>query len=239
MRNLTILGNNLPATIEDLAGFVLIGREKLVAVRAEIRAIDKLNLAESVRQQKRDEAQMLSEALLDAEVKIGELLKKIPKDPGGRPVKTQDTAVHSFEKPKHEVVESLGFSIKQASRFETLANHPDIVEQVKAEARENEDIPTRSRVLQLVKEKNQNVKAAVAGMSENDLYKAANAVNAAILKASTMPVSVPVLELWVSVYRDKSDADFEMMIIDDAIENLQNVKAFLTNGRLNTKLKAR
>ena len=28
----------LPATVEDLSKFVLIGREKLVAVRAEIRA---------------------------------------------------------------------------------------------------------------------------------------------------------------------------------------------------------
>ena len=87
MSNLTSTHNYLPATIEDLASFVLIGREKLVAVRAEIRAIDRLNVAENVRQQKRDEAQMLSEALLDAEVKIGELLKLVPKDPGGRPAK--------------------------------------------------------------------------------------------------------------------------------------------------------
>lgn len=38
-------------------------------------------------------------------------------------------------------------------RFETLSTHKDVVEQVKAEARENEDIPTRSRVIQLVNEK--------------------------------------------------------------------------------------
>lgn len=30
---------NLPANIEDLSKFVLVGREKLTAVRAEIRAI--------------------------------------------------------------------------------------------------------------------------------------------------------------------------------------------------------
>ena len=112
------------------------------------------------------------------------------------------------------------------------------MEQVKAEARENEDIPTRSRVLQLVKEKNQPPKAPPI-MSENDLYKAASAVGTAILKASTITVSVPVLQLWASVYTDKDGADFEMMILDDAIENLQNAKAFLTNGRLNPKLKAR
>lgn len=41
--------NKLPSTIEDLSRFVLIGREKLVAVRAEIRAINKVGLAQAVR----------------------------------------------------------------------------------------------------------------------------------------------------------------------------------------------
>ena len=34
----------LPTTIDDLSKFVLVGREKLVAVRAEIRAIEKVGL---------------------------------------------------------------------------------------------------------------------------------------------------------------------------------------------------
>lgn len=75
---------NLPDNIEDLAKFILVGREKLVSVRAAIRAIDKLELAEEVREQKREEAQMLAEALIDAEVRIGDLLKTIPKAQGKR-----------------------------------------------------------------------------------------------------------------------------------------------------------
>lgn len=69
---------NLPAKIEDLAKFVLFGREKLKSVRAEIRAIDQLTLATDVREQKLAEAQMLSGALLDAERKIGEFTLKMP-----------------------------------------------------------------------------------------------------------------------------------------------------------------
>lgn len=69
----------LPATVEDLSKFVLIGREELVAVRAEIRAIEKVGLAKSVREQKLQEAQLISEAVLDAEVRIGQLMKEIPK----------------------------------------------------------------------------------------------------------------------------------------------------------------
>lgn len=84
MGNLTIIQSNLPDTLEDLSKFVLVGREKLTAVRANIRAIDKLQLAEDVREQKKEEAQMLAEALLDAEVRIGDLLKIIPKAQGAR-----------------------------------------------------------------------------------------------------------------------------------------------------------
>ena len=75
---------NLPDTIKDLSKFILIGREKLNAVRAEIRAIDILKLAEEVHNQKLEEASWLAEAVLDAEVKMGELLKKIPKKQGKR-----------------------------------------------------------------------------------------------------------------------------------------------------------
>ena len=39
----------------------------------------------------------------------------------------------------------------QTSRLETLAEHPEIVEQVKAEAIENDDLPTRTEVLKRVK----------------------------------------------------------------------------------------
>ena len=84
MNNLIIQQSNLPDTIEELSKFVLVGREKLTAVRAEIRAINKLQLAEDVREQKKEEAQMLAEALLDAEVRIGDLLKTIPKAQGIR-----------------------------------------------------------------------------------------------------------------------------------------------------------
>ena len=75
---------NLPSNLEDLSKFILVGREKLNSVRASIRAIDKLKLAEEVREQKKEEAQMLGEALLDAEVRIGDLLKTIPKAQGKR-----------------------------------------------------------------------------------------------------------------------------------------------------------
>ena len=159
MDNLAVRESNLPTRIEDLTKFVLIGREKLVAVRAEIRAIDKVGLAEEVRKQKLEEAQDISEAVLDAEVKIGELMAKIPKATKGNQYTgkmVMDSGVHNQTKAK--IIENAGFSVKQAQRFETLAKNPELVEQAKAEARENDDIVSRSLVLEKVKQKKREEK---------------------------------------------------------------------------------
>lgn len=144
---------SLPSNIEDLSKFALIGREKLVAVRAEIRAIEKVGLAQEVRQQKLQEAQDIAEAVLDAEVRIGELMAKVPKASGGdrRSDNFKNNTDVTFEKTKAEVISDMGFTPMQVSRFETLAAHPEIVAQAKAEARENDDIVSRSLVLEKVK----------------------------------------------------------------------------------------
>lgn len=159
----------LPSKLEDLAQFVLIGRDKLAMVRAGIKALDKLDVANDVREQKKEEAQMLAEALMDAEVRIGEILLAMPKASGKNNQYVQekvknDTTVdfQSTPKPelkpiqtKSEAIKSLGFDNKQAERFQTLAKNKDIVEQVKQEARDNDDLATRTAVLKAVKEQEQ------------------------------------------------------------------------------------
>jgi len=114
-KEIVLVGNrsNLPEKIEDLSKFILIGREKLSAVRAEIRAIDKLGLAHQVRNQKLEEAKMLSLILLDAETKIGELLRKLPTGNGCRR-KSQCVSVLfcSDEKTKGEVINEILYRSK-------------------------------------------------------------------------------------------------------------------------------
>lgn len=247
-----IQNQNLPDKIEDLAKFVLIGREKLTSVRANIRAIDKLQLAEDVREQKKEEAQMLAEALLDAEVRIGDLLKQIPTAKGKRTDLTpshqceevkkeeikNDTGV-DFEQPidtdvgklktKKQIVQELGFNPKQAERFETLSSNKEIVEQVKAEARENEDIPTRSRVLQLVKEKS---KEEQAYEEENKRLDKAHAIYCKINDAVYKPISVEITEENVGYWiEDMSQEEIkqEEKNIDEAISNLNEIKIIMQN----------
>lgn len=80
-------------------------------------------------------------SVLDTEVRIDELMQKVPTQSRYNAEKRQDTGVASFHgKTKTEIVEEAGFTTKQVQRFETLAKNPDIVEQAKAEARENDDI---------------------------------------------------------------------------------------------------
>jgi len=165
--------SNLPSKIEDLAQFVLVGRDKLAMVRAGIKALDKLDVAEGVRQQKKEEAQMLAEALLDAEVKIGEILARMPKASGKHENRanqytngksstagTSSTSTQAPIETKEQAVEKLGFDKKQVHRFQTLAANKEIVEQIKQEARENDDLATRTAVLQVVKEKQKELEKA-------------------------------------------------------------------------------
>lgn len=147
MNNITTTTQQLPDTLEDLSRFVLIGREKLNSVRAEIRAINKIGLAKEVHEQKLAEAQEIAEAVLDAEVKIGELTKRMEKaTPNNNPYHEIDSAVE-LVKPKAAALEQIGISQRTAERFEQLANNPEYVEQAKAEARENNRIVTRQNVL--------------------------------------------------------------------------------------------
>ena len=153
--------SNLPTKIEDLSRFVLVGREKMVSVRAEIRAIDKLGLGKEVRQQKLDEGQMIAEALLDAEVRLGELTREIPKATKGNQYtgRMESDSGVVLQKNKKDTLAELGFTPKQAERFETLAKHPEIVAQAKAEARESDNMVNRSLVLELIKAKEKETKA--------------------------------------------------------------------------------
>lgn len=179
MNSIAVSSNNLPGTLEDLSKFVLVGREQLVAVRAAIRAIDKVRVAQEVREQKLSEAQEISEAVLDAEVRIGELMAKVPKASGGQPFQkksTTDTAVQSRPQTKADVIEKAGFTQKQVQRFEQMAAHPEAVARAKAQAREAGDILSRSKVLQEVgkdiraAQKAERIEKASSGGQSVDIF---------------------------------------------------------------------
>ena len=167
MSELIIQENQLPSTIEDLSKFILVGREKLNAVRAEMHAIDKVGLAADVRKQKLTEGQDIADAVLDAEAHIGELMQMVPKATKGNQYTGKmvpDSAVGN-QKTKTEIIEEAGLTPKQVERFQILADNPEFVEEAKKEARDNDTIVTRESVLRKVKDKKKKAEVLKAEQS--------------------------------------------------------------------------
>lgn len=156
MNEVVLRESFLPEKLDDLARFVLVGRERMTAVRAALRMLDKLEVAEDVRKMRKDEAQILAEELLDAETRIGQILAAMPKGSGGDHGNQHTGGKRCIGAPfatetKEQAIKKIGFESTQAKRFEMLAENPDLVEQVKQEARESDTLPTRSAVISAVK----------------------------------------------------------------------------------------
>lgn len=174
MNDLSVAQKQLPETLSELTKFALVGREKLASVRAEIRAIQKVGLAKEVLEQKREEAQEIAELVTLSEVQIGRMLKEIPKATAN-----QYTSANSLEheKAKTKVTEDLGFSRNQVSQFQRMADHEQQVREAIAEARELDDIVSRTAVMKKIEEAKKPHVANNSG--DNEWYTPAEYIEAA------------------------------------------------------------
>ena len=78
--------------------------------------------------------------MMDAETRIGELLREIPRNS----LRSEDQRTNAgSEKTLPD-----GISWNQSSAYQRMAEHQDIVEQIKAAARENGILATRQAVLE-------------------------------------------------------------------------------------------
>lgn len=79
-----------------------------------------------VKEQKRAEAQEIAELVTLSEVQLGRMLKEIPKAQGQR--SDLETSLPSGQevKPKAETVKELGFTSKQVSQFQRMADHEEV-----------------------------------------------------------------------------------------------------------------
>ena len=162
MNELAVLHSGLPTNIEDVAQFAIFAQEKLKSVKAEISAIKRLGLAQEVWEQKKREAQEIAELATDAFVKIGEFSVSVPKASGGdrRSEDFKARSASNFENGKMEALANMGFTKDQISQAKKMAENKDIVEQAKAEARDNDDIVSRSFVLEKIKSAERETKRA-------------------------------------------------------------------------------
>lgn len=182
MTDLIVRENNLPASLEDLSKFVLVGREKLNAIRAEISAIQNLNLAKEVREQKLAEGQEIGKLVLLAEARLGELFNALPKQTTNNPNGNNQFRSNSLReeidpadeeeppakpKPKLEVAAQMGFNKNQISQFQKLADNPDAVQKAIDDAQDNDEIVTRSAAIKEIKsqKKEQEIEQAKADIT--------------------------------------------------------------------------
>jgi len=119
----------LPAKMEDLVPLSFIGQTAVTFYRQMIKGFDQLKMTEAQRKRTLKDGQEAGEMLLDIEARIGELLPS------------------AEEAIKTPVTRPTGIGHHRAIQARAIKNHPEIVEKVKAQARENEDIPTRTAVV--------------------------------------------------------------------------------------------
>jgi hypothetical protein len=144
--------NFLDKPLEELLPLRFMGEVAVNAYQGLIRRLDDLPLAEEERKAKLSDAQDAGAALLAIEARIGELAKKepqvqSPKKKGEGVAPSRVTALASGKPPKNE---RLGMTRHQMYVAETIASHPEAVAEVIAEAKKNEDIPTKTAVLNKV-----------------------------------------------------------------------------------------
>lgn len=148
----------LPDTLEDLTQFVLVGKAKLDAYMLKLRTINKLSVAQGIRDQTLKEAQEVSTALIAAEQRIGELLLAIPKQTGNQ--YTSATSPDGEKaKSKTEIASDMGYSRKNVDEYQQMAKNPEIVAKIINEAIENGEVATKSQVMREIAEAKRQTKA--------------------------------------------------------------------------------
>ena len=145
----------LPDTLEDLTQFVLVGKAKLDAYILKLRAINKLSVAQGIRDQTLKEAQEVSTALIAAEQRIGELLLAIPKQSGANNFSRDKEKL----KTKGETIKEMGYGKNEASDYQRMAKNPEIVQKVVDEVIANGDLVTKSQVMKEIAEAKRQAKA--------------------------------------------------------------------------------
>jgi hypothetical protein len=158
----------LPEKMNDLVPLSFIGQAAIAFYRAKIKVMDQLGMTEAQRKATLRDGQDAGEMLLDIEARIGELSLKEPQiqtEPRVGPNGAFVGKISSGKPPKYE---RLGIpSEKRMKQSQTIHNNPVIVAKIKAQARENEDIPTKTAVLNAIHyEKEKERQAAAAPVRE-------------------------------------------------------------------------
>lgn len=145
--------NTLPDNSNDLAKLIVWSKARMEALKTCISHADKADNLGNIYQALTKELRFISEATIQAELKLGDFISQIPKATssnnisGKEKVNTQnvigaDLGSTNEEVPekKRDQIKKLGLSPKQAETFQRMAKHREIVEQTIAKFRNDKKL---------------------------------------------------------------------------------------------------
>jgi len=139
--------NFLDRPLEELLPMRFMGEIAVKAYQGLIKRLDNLPLAQEEKEAKLKDGQDAGKTLLMIEAKIGKLLpsSKEAMQLGGKG--TKGLSNEERKRVGTPKVLPTDMTSTQANRARQIASHPEEVEEVIKEAEENEDIPTKTAVL--------------------------------------------------------------------------------------------
>jgi hypothetical protein len=147
--DLVVKQGMLPATLDKLVPMSFMGAAAVKFYQAKVKLMDQLGATEEQRKATLADGQDAGEMLLNIEARIGELAYQEPQSISARGKSTGRGSTPSVEPPKHERLGLRSESAMKAS--EAIHRNPEAVAAIIKEARENEDIPTKTAVLHKIK----------------------------------------------------------------------------------------
>lgn len=185
MNELITQTTQLPDNLEDLTQFVLVGKAKLQAYMLKLQTVNKLSVAQEIRDQTLKEAQEVSTAVIAAEQRIGELLLQIPKAQGFAST-IRDNGEPNV-KTKTETVKEMGYSEREAKDYQTMAKNPQVVQKVIDDAIQNGEVVNKSQVMKEIKALRDEVNSQKAA---NEALRADNKILANRVKPEVVEKEV-------------------------------------------------
>lgn len=236
MNELVTYQNKLPDTPRELSKFIAFSQERAKALEAEIRAIQRLALAEEVYKLKQAELAQLRCQMLLAYQQMGSFTKSLPTASAGRPGKEIcSPGGTDFVKPKSQAIKDLGLSKAQVSRYEKIAAHPDVVDEVLSEAEAGQAEPTQAEVLRRIKEKESGNVVSLADAREQkrkeedrqavENNKNCKAFRKVVRLDNYIAITDAVLDSLVA--DEFTDVQFYINMLSDAIQALTDIRTRL------------
>lgn len=166
MFKLVKANNLLPAEMDDLVPLSFIGQAAIAFYRAKIKVMNQLGMTEAQRKATLRDGQDAGEMLLDIEARIGELL------PSREDVSRfqKGNLRHSVEGKGRTLDKILpeGMTRHRAQQSRHISENPTIVAKIKAQAKENEDIPTKTAVLNAIHYEKEKDRQAAADKNRTE-----------------------------------------------------------------------